>query len=210
MKLHFNLGTDGRKKLVAAVSTVLDMKAKYLGAPGFCYQIGACIVDRTGVLDVPVEIDAEDLAMRLSNMGFERKTDKTRFAITIPTDNFDEHALTNLINLIDAKASLIQKALDADSIAVASEGNAVVFDWFSKAPTSDEAIAYTQFCAALIKLAKEQHRVTAKPTEVENEKYAFRCFLLRLGFIGKEKAATRKILLSRLSGNAAFKYSTPC
>jgi len=36
---------------------------------------------------------------------------------------------------------------------------------------------------------------------VENEKYPFRCFLLKLGFIGNEYKAARKILLARLEGN---------
>ena len=39
----------------------------------------------------------------------------------------------------------------------------------------------------------------------DNEKYAFRCFLLRLGFIGSEYKAERKILLRNLSGNSTFK-----
>ena len=40
---------------------------------------------------------------------------------------------------------------------------------------------------------------------VDNEKYAFRCFLLRLGLIGNEYKVTRKILMKNLSGNASFK-----
>ena len=44
-----------------------------------------------------------------------------------------------------------------------------------------------------------------KEREVENDKYAFRCFLLRLGFIGDEYKLTRKILLENLEGSAAFK-----
>ena len=39
----------------------------------------------------------------------------------------------------------------------------------------------------------------------EAKAYAFRCFLLRLGFIGEEYKAERKILLSKLSGSSAFK-----
>jgi hypothetical protein len=39
----------------------------------------------------------------------------------------------------------------------------------------------------------------------ENEKYDFRCFLLRLGFIGDEHRAFRRYYLGNLSGNAAFK-----
>ena len=53
--------------------------------------------------------------------------------------------------------------------------------------------------------AKEAKRVTAKEKDTDNDKYAFRCFLLRLGFIGDEFKGARKILLSRLSGNSAFK-----
>ena len=53
-------------------------------------------------------------------------------------------------------------------------------------------------------MAKEAKRVIAKEAEVESEKYAFRCFLLRLGFIGNEYKMQRKILMRRLSGSAAF------
>ena len=48
-------------------------------------------------------------------------------------------------------------------------------------------------------------RASTKEKEVENEKYAFRCFLLRLGFIGDEYKKERKVLLSNLSGSGAFK-----
>lgn len=37
------------------------------------------------------------------------------------------------------------------------------------------------------------------------QKKAFRCFLLRLGFIGSEYKAERKILLRNLTGSSAFK-----
>ena len=40
---------------------------------------------------------------------------------------------------------------------------------------------------------------------MESEKYAFRCFLLRLGFIGNDSKAARKILLRNLSGHSAFR-----
>ena len=45
----------------------------------------------------------------------------------------------------------------------------------------------------------------ATEKDVTNEKYAFRCFLLRLGFIGAEYKADRKILLKNLTGSSAFK-----
>jgi hypothetical protein len=47
-------------------------------------------------------------------------------------------------------------------------------------------MAYAQFVSKLCDMAKTQQRVLAVEQPVENEKYAFRCFLLRLGFIGGE------------------------
>ena len=80
----------------------------------------------------------------------------------------------------------------------------VAFPWFTEVEP-DAAMAYTKFIAALCRMSKEAKRVTATQKEVENEKYAFRCFLLRLGFIGTEYKKDRKILLKNLSGSAAFR-----
>ena len=55
----------------------------------------------------------------------------------------------------------------------------------------------------------QQKRVTAKEKPVENEKFAFRVFLIRLGFVGDEYKVARKILLNNLSGNSAFKNGMP-
>lgn len=54
-------------------------------------------------------------------------------------------------------------------------------------------------------MARNQKRVTAKERDTDNDKYAFRCFLLRLGFIGPEFKQERKILLRNLTGSSAFK-----
>ena len=54
-------------------------------------------------------------------------------------------------------------------------------------------------------MSRNAKRVTATEKEVDNEKYAFRCFLLRLGFIGAEYKAERKILLKNLTGSSAFR-----
>lgn len=58
-------------------------------------------------------------------------------------------------------------------------------------------------------MTKVQKRITAKEKETDNDKYAFRCFLLRLGFIGESYKQERKILLRNLSGSSAFKSGNP-
>ena len=53
-------------------------------------------------------------------------------------------------------------------------------------------------------MARGTKRVKAKEREAESEKYAFRCFLLRLGMSGTEYKEDRKILLRNLEGPSAF------
>ena len=62
-----------------------------------------------------------------------------------------------------------------------------------------------KFITALCNMAKTQTRISPKEKEAENEKYAFRCFLLRLGFIGDEYKTDRKVLLQHLEGSSAHK-----
>ena len=66
-------------------------------------------------------------------------------------------------------------------------------------------MAYAKFIAALGKMSMGAKRINDSSKEVINEKYAFRCFLLRLGFIGDEFKKDRKILLEKLSGSSAFR-----
>jgi len=113
-------------------------------------------------------------------------------------------AVGNLTKLLEAKGSLIKEALGVDDLSYEIREDRIAFPWF-KTVAPDEARAYTHFIAALCKMAKEAKRVTAKDTPVDNPKYAFRCFLLRLGFIGAEYKADRKILLKNLSGNSSWK-----
>ena len=111
----------------------------------------------------------------------------------------------NLRRLVASKATLLKKALGTDRLPIEEHPDRIEFNWFR--PTDDriELAAYYQLVQGLCKLGRAQKRVSATEQEVENEKYAFRCFLLRLGFIGSEYKEARKILLKNLSGNAAFR-----
>ncbi len=113
---------------------------------------------------------------------------------------------SNLTKLIKAKGGLIKKALGLEKLPIEVTKDKVNFPWWETMPEDVEEItAYTNFLSALCRMSKEQKRITAKEKNVDNEKYAFRCFLLRLGFIGAEYKEDRKILLKNLTGNSAFK-----
>ena len=81
---------------------------------------------------------------------------------------------------------------------------------FSTLPETDNpdmARAFTELVSMMNKQALIQKRIQAKTVNDENEKYAFRIWLMRLGMNGPEYKGTRKILLEHLSGNTAFRTS---
>ena len=125
--------------------------------------------------------------------------------INMPRDYFTDAALDNLSRIIESKGDLIKKTIGADTLPIEVSDENVSFPWFTGHLTPDKVNAYSRFISALGAMAKNQQRVTAKAKETGNDKYAFRCFLLRLGFIGDEYKTVRKTLLDNLSGNSAFK-----
>ena len=68
-----------------------------------------------------------------------------------------------------------------------------------------ELKAYIQLCLAMSQLAKMVRTASPKPQQTDNEKYAMRCWMLRLGFIGDEFATAREILLRNMEGNASWR-----
>lgn len=132
--------------------------------------------------------------------------DEPHYGLTVmvPADTLPADAMTRLRSILDSKRRLICKALGVESLPVEVTDDLVKFPWFEGRVTPEECSAYTNFIGALCEMARNALRVTAKDKDVDNEKYAFRCFLLRLGFIGADCKADRKILLKKLSGSAAF------
>ena len=129
--------------------------------------------------------------------------------ISLPRRRFTGEALENLQKLLTSKGTIIRKALGIEALPLEADDEKISFPWFTSDLDAEEIKAYTLFIQKLGEMARNQKRITAKEREIVNEKYEFRCFLLRLGLIGSEYKAARKILLSRLSGSAAFRNSQP-
>lgn len=73
-------------------------------------------------------------------------------------------------------------------------------------PLSPEQVRVcTQLTSAMNRMAITQKRIQAKTVNDENEKYALRIWLIRLGLNGNEHKELRKILMQNLSGHAAFR-----
>ena len=192
MTIKYNRTGADRKSLVDAIANITGAEAKYLGAPSFAYQVDYFTIDRSGTVTFDDRADSEEienLIERLASMGFEADAGAEQpsahdgLTIQMPADSFTPEALNNLHSLIAAKGRLIRKALGVDLLPVQVEADTVSFPWFSGETTAEEVKAYTHLITALCDMARNQKRITAKDKDTDNDKYAFRCFLLRLGFI---------------------------
>ena len=83
----------------------------------------------------------------------------------------------------------------------------VEFRLFNSTLHAGEIKAYIQFCLAVTNQALTQSKASAKRTVTDNEKYAFRCWMLRLGLSGDEFKTCRHHFLKNLEGNSAFRHA---
>ena len=220
MKATYNVTGDERKALVRITSEVIGMKPVYMRMPTCAYVIAGITVEKDGAVVWDERTDdttIEAVKAALSDAGFTAEEDtqpevtsnEYGLVVQMPKASFTEDSLDNLHRLIEAKGSLIKKALDVTELPITEEDDKLSFPWFTTESDPDEVRAYTHFIAALCEMARNQKRVTAKEKDTENDKYAFRCFLLRLGFIGADYKTERKILLRNLSGSSAFRNGAP-
>ena len=225
MQVKYNVTGAKRKELVKIIADTTGAKAEYKFMPTCNYEIDYFTVTKDGTLLFDDRADSEEVEQVLeviATAGFEcepqdgtdseaeeesetegsaAQNGNVGLTVEVP---FDKVNVGNLTKLLDAKGSLIRKALGVSDIRIEMKEDRVAFPWFSEVD-ADSARAYTHFIAALCEMSRNAKRVTATEKEVDNEKYAFRCFLLRLGFIGAEYKGERKILLKNLTGSSAFK-----
>ena len=220
MELKFNVTGTQRKEMVNIISNTVHMKAVYKFMPTGAYVIDNMTVSKEGTLLWDERTSRENIDRVLEALtaaGFSYEGEKQEpeleqadtveadLTVSLPKDGFSDEALVNLNHLLDAKGTLIKKALGIESLPLEITDERVSFPWFHRDLTPDEVQTYMNFIANLCAMAKDAKRITATEKPVDNEKYAFRCFLLRLGFIGNEYKTQRKILLRNLTGSSAFK-----
>ena len=230
MRIEFHRTGAERKALVTAIGEILEVRPQYKGMPSAAYEIGYFTVTKEGTLEFDDRADSgevENLLEQLADRGIvaapaemaqawlnaraeelskasETEPQEANVGLTVEIP-LDKVSLGNLTKLLEAKGKLIRKALGISELSIEILEDRVLFPWFEELPNSDAVKAYTHFISALCEMSRNAKRVTATEKSVENEKYAFRCFLLRLGFIGSEYKAERKILLKNLTGSSAFK-----
>lgn len=110
-------------------------------------------------------------------------------------------AIMNFINAVSDYEAEHGAALEGLKITTEK----VIFTGFPTASDHEHLTAFAQLAVLMNQQAISQKRIQAKDVNDENEKYALRTWLLRLGMNGPDFKETRKILMENLSGHAAFR-----
>lgn len=212
MERTFRIEKDQRKLLAHKLAEITNAPCKYLGVPSCAYQIGEITVALDGTIDFGNAISSEELEnllAKLAKAGFQMEEtpigQDDLLIVEMPAKLFDDRTFTNLDRILENKETLIKHALQTPHLRYEVVGNKVRFPWFTVQQDGD-ADAYCQFISALHVMARDQKRINHCPDTSDNEKYTFRCFLIRLGFVGNEFKATRKVLLRHLTGSSAFRH----
>lgn len=175
------------------------------------------------------ENNAPDAAEEMPGVPVE--TQKDILTISVPLAGHTANSLRNLAAMIYSRGPLLSKTtggsfgctlkqVDAlkDCLTVEDTLLHLTSDLTGLTITADKLIfafpftedakkvqVFTQLVAQMNKTAKAQKRVMAKAVDASNERYIFRIWLLALGMGGDEFKIARRVLLSPLTGNTAFK-----
>ncbi len=205
MEIKFNIEKSQRKALAQKIAEISGNTVQYLGAPTFSYQIGSFMLNKDSVLTA--EAVDEKILAELADAGFfyEISTTPDRLTVQMPLDSLSERTLNRVRRIIENKGELFKSAFKTDSLDILKTEKSVDFPWFTIEQDGD-AEAYSTFISMLCEFAKNLKRINYKPDTSDNEKYAFRCFLIRMGLVGDDFKAARKVLLRNLTGSSAFRH----
>ena len=123
-------------------------------------------------------------------------------------ENWEKYQ-TNLENLYESKGELFQKALDIPFSQVADtsqgkENGIISFPYFKSTLHQKELFSDIQFAQIVSSFAENNHTVSQKKSENQNDKFMMRTWLVRAGMVGEEYKFARKMLTKNLEGNSAW------
>ena len=129
---------EQRKQLVNALSEVIGCESKYLKAPSYGYEVGSCIVNRTGDIEFPddmTEEEIEAIVKKLTWHGFERVLDEPTGEIdgapaleesALGAEDPTEENVSDAVeaNVEESEDVLDETVVEEDKIAVAEDSTA--------------------------------------------------------------------------------------
>lgn len=214
MVIDYGMTGGRRKELVQALSQITGEKAKYQGTPSCAYKVGDFIVTRQGGIEGDI---TRELIEKLKARGYRPRGDikepaedlsylrkEEKMMACVPREMLTDEETGILRDYVESKKTILKHMFKADDLPIEDTGETLNFAWFPPGG-EEEQEAYIDFIEKLCEFAKTISEVHGKDYEVQNERYHGRYLLLRLGFIGKQYALDRQILLQNLPGNAAYR-----
>lgn len=118
MKIKTN--AENRKDVVKAVAGILNTPSKYLGVPSCNFQVGNCIIDRAGTVEVKDEKTTEMLLAGLVERGFvdAPDTDEGKLLVSLPMDGMTALNFKNFIFLIHSRQYLINQSIGEKTFCI--------------------------------------------------------------------------------------------
>ncbi|MEW6864525.1 hypothetical protein [Trueperella pyogenes] len=214
-QLTLPAGTS-RKHAAHLIAATTGRPAKYMRTPSMAYQIGELTLTRHSELLTPSGISDTvwtallEAGIKVEQTGFD--PDPVHWTvIRVPLPGWGEREKHNLTAMLEAYGPLIGRALrlgiDADvHYSQGPDGVTVAeFVWFDQPAPDADFDAATALTRRMVEKAATARTVRTTPPQCENDRYAMRTWLTRLGFNGPEHAATRHALTHRLDGNGAWR-----
>ena len=220
---YFKQSGAARKHFVKVVSEILGATPKYLGMPSAAYEIDVVCVTKEGNIEVDERTDSElmeNLIDRLAERGYEaepventgkeapvegKSPDAFSMTISVARSVMTDSGIENLKKLVLAKSGLLKQAFGIEDTEVVVSEQGISFPWFGRLEPEELKLT-TQFISGLCRFANASKRVTSRPHQEDNPKFAMRVWIVRMGFGGAEYKDLRRYLLRHLPGDAAFRY----
>lgn len=220
---YFKQSGAARKHFVKAVSEVLEAEPKYLGMPSAAYEIDVVRITKEGNIEVDERTDSElveNLINRLAERGYEAEpmedagkevpaegdsADAFSMTISVARSIMTDSGIENLKKLVLAKSGLLKQAFGIEDTEIVVSEQGISFPWFGRLEPEELKLT-TQFISGLCKFANASKRVTSRPRQEDNPKFAMRVWMVRMGFGGAEYKDLRRYMLRHLPGDAAFRY----
>ncbi|WP_406711893.1 hypothetical protein QEV67_04435 [Trueperella pyogenes] len=113
----------------------------------------------------------------------------------------------NIERILTAKQTLLAQALgvDPDKVLPTREGNKLIFHWLTDTTSDELRACLPQLLGAVHAHATTSRKLQATSKATGNQRYIMRCWLLRLGFNGREHHALRVAMGRNLTGSAAYR-----
>ena len=207
-KFRFTIPLQGadRKTIATHVAAALDTEAVYDGAPRYTYTAKEWKIRRESVLESPsLTLEKLYTVQKMLTQFSENDRFFTTGNMEVSVVGVSADDVERVQTVLKSKEQLIQRTIRTDGeLNVRRDNSTLVMPFFPATLDADRLFAYLTFAVKLVEFASNLNYTTAKEKNHANEKYAMRCFLLRLGFVGDDTKKARKTLLAPLSGDSAY------